>query len=162
MPVARLVRARLIAYNDAIRDIGARTGAIVVDLDAEPASVDPRLWSVDRLHASARGHERIAAAACEALGLPGADRAWAEPLPAIVRRRRHAVARRRAGVGTALPHAVADPPRARPLVGRRPVREGPGAGSAEAPRRPVGELELPIKGGEIGRRATPRVSTSSA
>jgi lysophospholipase L1-like esterase len=91
MPLARIVRARLNAYNDAIRDIGARTGAIVVDLAAEPASVDPRLWSVDRLHASALGHERIAAATCEALGLPGADRAWAEPLPAIARRRRHAV-----------------------------------------------------------------------
>jgi lysophospholipase L1-like esterase len=91
VPLARLVRPRLLAYNDAIRAIGARTGAVVVDLAAEPVSIDPRLWSVDRLHASTLGHERIAAALCEALGVDHADRAWAEPLPTAPRPRRHAL-----------------------------------------------------------------------
>ena len=91
MPLARIVRGRLHAYNEAIREIGARTGAIVVDLAGVPATADPRLWSIDRLHASALGHERIAAATCDALGLPGSDRSWTEPLPVIARRGRHAV-----------------------------------------------------------------------
>jgi lysophospholipase L1-like esterase len=90
VPLARMFRPRLSAYNEAIRDIGARTGAIVVDIAAEPVSCDPRLWSVDRLHAGPLGHERIAAALCHALGLDG-DRSWADPLPPAVRRAPHAL-----------------------------------------------------------------------
>jgi lysophospholipase L1-like esterase len=91
VPLARMVRPRLLAYNDAIRAIGARTGAVVVDIAAEPVSIDPRLWSVDRLHASTLGHERIAAALTEALSVDHADRAWAEPLPTAPRPRPHAL-----------------------------------------------------------------------
>jgi lysophospholipase L1-like esterase len=90
VPLARVVSPRLSAYNEAIRDIGRRTGATVVDIAAEPVSSDPRLWSVDRLHASTLGHERIAGALCHALGLEPA-RWWAEPLPAVARRRPHAL-----------------------------------------------------------------------
>src|SRR6185312_3026546 len=90
VPAARIVRARLRAYNQAIREVGERTGAIVVDIDAEPVSRDPRLWSVDRLHASPLGHERITGALCHALGLD-AERWWAEPLPPLSRRRAHTV-----------------------------------------------------------------------
>src|SRR5919198_2143729 len=89
VPLARVVSPRLAAYNDAIRDIGARTGAIVVDIDAEPVARDPRLWSADRLHPSTLGHERIAAALCHAIGLD-ADRSWAEALPPAARRPPHA------------------------------------------------------------------------
>jgi lysophospholipase L1-like esterase len=91
VPLARIVRARLATYNDAIRAAGERSGAIVVDIAAEPVSVDPRLWSPDRLHASPLGHERIAAALAEALGLDGADRSWALPLPTVPRRPPHAL-----------------------------------------------------------------------
>jgi lysophospholipase L1-like esterase len=90
VPLARVFRPRLSAYNAAIREIGARTGAIVVDIAAEPVSSDPRLWSVDRLHASTLGHERIAAALCHALGLDE-DRSWADPLPLAGRRPPHAL-----------------------------------------------------------------------
>jgi len=85
IPLARVVSPRLAAYNDAIREIGARTGAIVVDIDAEPVARDPRLWSADRLHASTLGHERIAAALCHAIGLD-TDRSWADALPPAARR----------------------------------------------------------------------------
>ena len=91
VPVARIVRARLDAYNAAMFDIGARTGAIVMDLASAPVTRDPRVFSVDRLHASALGHERIAAGMCEALGLPGSDGTWAEPLPPRARRGPHTV-----------------------------------------------------------------------
>jgi lysophospholipase L1-like esterase len=90
VPYARIVRPRLRAYNEAIRAVGQRTGAIVVDIDAEPVSRDPRLWSVDRLHASPLGHERIAGALCHVLGLD-AERWWIEALPPAGRRRPHSV-----------------------------------------------------------------------
>jgi lysophospholipase L1-like esterase len=88
-PIARIVRTRLFAYNEAIREVGQRTGAIVVDIAAEPVALDPRLWSVDRLHASPLGHERIAGALIHTLGLDP-DRSWADPLPPLEPRRPHA------------------------------------------------------------------------
>jgi len=88
MPVARLVRGKLSAYNEALRAASARTGAVLVDLERVPLAADPRLWSADRLHANAEGHARIAAAVAQALGLPGADGAWAEPLAPVAPRRR--------------------------------------------------------------------------
>jgi lysophospholipase L1-like esterase len=88
-PIARIVRTRLFAYNEAIREVGHRSGAIVVDIAAEPVALDPRLWSVDRLHASPLGHERIAAALAHALGLGPHDRSWTDPLPPLPRRRPH-------------------------------------------------------------------------
>jgi lysophospholipase L1-like esterase len=91
VPLARIVRARLAAYNEAIRVAADSSGAIVVDLAAVPVSRDPRLWSPDRLHASALGHERIAAALAYTLGLDGTDGSWADPLPAPVRRPPHAL-----------------------------------------------------------------------
>jgi lysophospholipase L1-like esterase len=91
VPLARLVRARLAAYNDAIRAAGTSSGAIVVDIAAEPVSTDPRLWSPDRLHASPLGHERIAAALAQSLGLDGTDRSWALPLPTAAPRPPHAL-----------------------------------------------------------------------
>lgn len=82
MPLARLVRARVAALNDAIREAAARSGVIVVDVARHPVATDPRLWSEDRLHANALGHARIAQALGEAIGLPAAGPAgsWAAPL----------------------------------------------------------------------------------
>ncbi|MGF7234131.1 MAG: SGNH/GDSL hydrolase family protein [Frankia sp.] len=86
MPLARVARGRIAALNDALRAATARTGAILVDVAAQPVASDPRLWSADRMHANAAGHERIAAALAAALGLPGSDGSWAEPLPGEPRR----------------------------------------------------------------------------
>lgn len=89
MPIARPVRARFLALNDALREGSARSGALLVDLGRHPAASDPRLWSVDRLHANPDGHARIAHAVAHALGLPGADGSWADPLPPVPIARRH-------------------------------------------------------------------------
>ncbi len=91
VPLARIVRPRLHAYNEAIREIAGRTGAIVLDLAATPVTSDPRLWSVDRLHANSVGHERIAAGFCHALGLEGTDTTWADPFPSAPRKPPHAL-----------------------------------------------------------------------
>ncbi len=80
MPLARILRARLVAMNEAIRDASAATGTIVCDMAAVPVASDPRVWSDDRLHANSAGHARIAGALAYHLGLPGTDSSWAEPL----------------------------------------------------------------------------------
>jgi len=93
MPLARPLRGRMADFNERVRRAAQRTGARVADVAAHPVGADPRLWSLDRLHANALGHERIAGALAEALGLPGADHRWADPLPPAARRRGHEVLR---------------------------------------------------------------------
>lgn len=83
MPLARRLVPRVLALNEALRQASARSGAILVDVAQHPVASDPRLWSDDRLHANAEGHARIAAALGHALGLPGSDARWADPLPAV-------------------------------------------------------------------------------
>jgi lysophospholipase L1-like esterase len=84
MPAARGASGRVLAFNDALRAIAARHDARLMDLGRHGV-VDPRLWHPDRLHANSAGHERIAGAAAEVLGLPGADAGWRDPLPAAAR-----------------------------------------------------------------------------
>ena len=81
MPIGRLLAPRVRAMNDAIRAAAASTGARLIDFAAYPVGSDPRLWSEDRFHANAEGHARIAAALAQALGLPGTNDAWQQPLP---------------------------------------------------------------------------------
>jgi hypothetical protein len=92
-PIARLVRTRLFAWNDAIREVAKRTGTMVVDVGAEPVALDPRLWSVDRLHASPLGHERIASGFIQSLGLDDHLPSWTEMLPPVEPMRRRAYAK---------------------------------------------------------------------
>jgi lysophospholipase L1-like esterase len=80
-PLARNAAVRLARLNAAVRELSARHGAFVVDLERHPVASDPRLWDVDRLHANPEGHRRIAAAAAHALGLPDADEAWSAAFP---------------------------------------------------------------------------------
>ena len=80
MPVARRLSPRLLAYNDRLREIAARHGARLMDIE-RGGHADRRLFHPDRLHANAAGHERIVLAAAEALELPGAGDGWRDPLP---------------------------------------------------------------------------------
>lgn len=84
LPFGRRLGARITALNDSLRDVAGRTGVTLVDFAAFEAALDTRFWSDDRLHANARGHERIAAALAHAIGLPGFDDSWKrglEPAP---------------------------------------------------------------------------------
>jgi lysophospholipase L1-like esterase len=84
---------RVLELNAGIRSVAARRGVTVLDTAAHPITVDPRLWSEDRVHASPAGHARIAAAMAHALGLPGSDDGWTRPLPPLApQSRRRAVA----------------------------------------------------------------------
>ena len=81
MPIGRLLARRVRSMNDALKKASASTGARLVDFALYPVCSDPRLWAEDRFHVNAEGHERIAAALAQALGLPGTDDAWTRPLP---------------------------------------------------------------------------------
>ncbi|MDX3539321.1 SGNH/GDSL hydrolase family protein [Streptomyces sp. MB09-01] len=81
VPLARPLGPRLADLNDRIREAAARHGVTVAETARPEAVADPRMWTTDRLHASALGHERIAAALAHAVGLPGRDDTWTHPLP---------------------------------------------------------------------------------
>ncbi|MCA1006985.1 SGNH/GDSL hydrolase family protein [Rhodococcus hoagii] len=86
MPGGRAIMARISALNTEIRTVAARHDVAVIDLEMYPVSTDPRLWSWDRLHLNADGHDRLAAAAATVLGLPGTDLTWQDslgPLPPV-------------------------------------------------------------------------------
>ncbi|MBS1153447.1 MAG: lysophospholipase [Myxococcaceae bacterium] len=81
MPIRGGLSKRTAALNEALRRVSAQSGAVLLDLAAHELAADPRLWSVDRLHANSDGHARIADAIAHLLGLPGADDRWMQSLP---------------------------------------------------------------------------------
>jgi lysophospholipase L1-like esterase len=78
-PVVRLVRGRLAAYNMHLRAIADVHGCYLVDLWSMRFLRLPSAWSPDRLHLTARSHQRVALRACEVLGVPVAED-WRAPL----------------------------------------------------------------------------------
>lgn len=85
LPVGRLIANRVVAINAVIRAAADRHGFRLVDLYGAPSMLDPDTWSSDRVHGSPRGHLLFAAAAAEALGLPGSSHDWATARPDVVR-----------------------------------------------------------------------------
>jgi lysophospholipase L1-like esterase len=94
LPVVRLTRGRVAAYNLLLWSIARRHGAVVLDLWTLRALYDRRLWAPDRIHLSSEGHRRVAQHAAASLrgtsGDPAAE--WAQPLPPEPRSRRAALA----------------------------------------------------------------------
>ena len=77
LPLGRLVSGRLARINDAIRAAADRYDFRLVDLYNAPSMRDLDTWDIDRVHASTKGHILFAAAAAEALNLPGSNHDWA-------------------------------------------------------------------------------------
>lgn len=75
LPGQRLVAPRVNLLNRAVGEVAERHGAILVDLYADDAYLNPMLWSTDRLHMSAAGHRRVAGQVLTALGV-GCDEEW--------------------------------------------------------------------------------------
>ncbi|ULE35220.1 SGNH/GDSL hydrolase family protein [Mycobacterium sp. IDR2000157661] len=76
-PTARIQSRRVARLNAHIRAAARRYGFALVELDTAPSMRLPDTWSPDRMHGSPTGHARFAAAAAEALGLPGSNHDWA-------------------------------------------------------------------------------------
>jgi lysophospholipase L1-like esterase len=82
LPVVRLIRGRVAAYNMHLRAIADRHACHVVDLWSMSVLRDPRAWSADRLHLTPGGHRRVALRACAVLGV-GVDEDWRDPWPEV-------------------------------------------------------------------------------
>lgn len=88
LPLGRLVSGRLARINAAIAAAAERYGFGLVDLYNAPSMRELDTWAIDRVHASAKGHMLFAAAAAEALNLPGSNHDWAHATPDAQRRSR--------------------------------------------------------------------------
>ncbi|TPG33766.1 SGNH/GDSL hydrolase family protein [Mycolicibacterium hodleri] len=84
LPVGRVLGTRVVRINAVIRAAAARHGFRLVDLYVAESMGDPDVWSSDRVHGSPAGHTLFAAAAAEALELPGSNHDWAISNPAAV------------------------------------------------------------------------------
>ena len=78
IPIGRVLVARVLRINDDIRRAADWYDFRLVDLYNAPSMTHPDTWSADRVHGSPMGHALFAAAAAEALGLPGSNHDWAE------------------------------------------------------------------------------------
>jgi lysophospholipase L1-like esterase len=78
LPISRVLGARVSRINDEIRRAADWYDFRLVDLYEAPSMTHPDTWSADQVHGSPRGHALFAAAAAEALGLPGSNHDWAE------------------------------------------------------------------------------------
>ncbi len=85
LPIGRLIAARVVQINDVIRTEADRHGFRLVDLYGASSMLDPDTWSDDRVHGSPKGHALFAAAAAEALDLPGSSHDWAHARPDVER-----------------------------------------------------------------------------
>jgi lysophospholipase L1-like esterase len=79
VPVIRLLRGRIAAFNMHLRAIADARGCYLVDLWSMRFLRSPSAWSPDRLHLTAQSHQRIALRACEVLGVPVTED-WRDPL----------------------------------------------------------------------------------
>jgi lysophospholipase L1-like esterase len=82
IPVLRLLRGRIAAYNMHLRAIADARDCYLVDLWSMRFLRDMSAWSTDRLHLSPESHQRVALRAAEVLGIPAAGD-WRAPIPGI-------------------------------------------------------------------------------
>ena len=59
--LSRPLARRIHAVNAVVDDLAGQFGTLVFDAAGDPETYDRRMWSVDRLHPSERGHRLIAA-----------------------------------------------------------------------------------------------------
>ena len=123
-PAATRFLPRMEQLFDFVDEVAAKHGAIVVDLYGAEVLGDRRMWDDDRLHPTAEGHERVAEAVWQALGLP-AESEWTRTLPPAVPA--GWAARRAADLRFTRTHLL-------PWIGRRLT--GRSSGDGREPKRP--------------------------
>ncbi len=123
-PVFGALRGRFAIYNELVREVADRHGATLVDFWRLRDYRDDRLWDGDRMHMSSAGHQRMAIAVLDALGLEHD----LQPLPLDERPVLSAADRRAANLDWARTHAG-------PWVKRRLT--GTSSGDGLAPRWPT-------------------------
>ncbi|RAX46940.1 SGNH/GDSL hydrolase family protein [Arthrobacter sp. AQ5-05] len=69
-PILGPLRRKNHAYNDGVRLIAAKYGAVLVDYATFDSYANTRMWGPDRLHMSKAGHKYLAARVLDVLGVP--------------------------------------------------------------------------------------------
>ncbi|AXT86690.1 SGNH hydrolase [Aeromicrobium sp. A1-2] len=69
-PVFGALRGRFAIYNELVREVAERHDATLIDFWRLRDYRDDRMWDVDRMHMSSAGHQRMAIAVLDALGIP--------------------------------------------------------------------------------------------
>jgi lysophospholipase L1-like esterase len=123
-PVFGALRGRFAIYNELVREVADRHGVTLVDFWRLRDYRDDRLWDVDKMHMSSAGHQRMAIAVLDALGIEHDLR----PLPLADRPVLSARERRAANLEWARAHAA-------PWVKRRLT--GTSSGDNLEPRWPA-------------------------
>jgi len=117
------IRGRVAIYNELVRQVAEEHGATLVDFWRMREFRDWRLWDVDRLHMSSAGHERMAIAVLDVLGVEHT----LNPSPLPPRTELTKAQQRQADLDWAKSHAA-------PWVQRRLT--GRSSGDDVSPRRP--------------------------
>ncbi len=68
--VLELLKKRNTLYNQRVREVAAKHGAVLVDYWCLDAFHDRRMWDADRLHMSKAGHKYLAGQVLDQLGVP--------------------------------------------------------------------------------------------
>jgi lysophospholipase L1-like esterase len=69
-PVFRRIRGKTAIYNENLRVLAAKHGALVADQWGLKAIQDVSMWAVDRLHLNPSGHHEVARMVLDVLGVP--------------------------------------------------------------------------------------------
>lgn len=81
-PIGRLLRDKTFRFNEALREVADRNGVLLLDLEENPVTTDPRIWCEDRLHLNPEGHRRLAIGMASLIGEEGDD--WLTALPPML------------------------------------------------------------------------------
>ncbi len=144
-------RGKVAIFNENVRAIAARHGALIADLWAMTQLKDPRMWNSDRLHLSPLGHHTVAAMVLDTLNVKHAlrpmeprelpesswrqartsDVIWARDhlIPWALRQLRHQASRE---------ELRAKRPEASPVL---PMSSSPGRAHAQDPQKSVPGVE---------------------
>ncbi len=122
--IYRPLRGRFALYTEAVREISERHGTRLVDFWRMREYRDFGYWDTDRMHLGPAGHQRMAMAVLEALGVPHS----LEPLPPTVHPDLTGRELRAKNVEWARTHAA-------PWVHRRLT--GRSSGDSISPKRPL-------------------------
>ncbi|MFE0749278.1 GDSL-type esterase/lipase family protein [Gordonia sp. NPDC058843] len=68
-PVFRMLRGRIAIYNELVRAVAERHGALICDFWRMPGYDDYRMWDTDRLHMSPLGHAHMSGRVLDLLGV---------------------------------------------------------------------------------------------
>ena len=123
-PIFGALRGRFATYNELVREVAERHGATLVDFWRLREYRDDRMWDTDRMHMASPGHQRMAIAVLDALGVVHD----LEPLPLVDRIVLSGRQQRAANLQWVKEHAG-------PWIKRRLT--GTSSGDALSPRWPV-------------------------